>query len=124
MKLLRAYLNGSWVDLPTPSPENYEFQSEWREKSFRDSNQYLHRDMESKIRKVNCGWSDLNENETALHDSLYDLQSFTLECTDNQNRRVQMKVYAGPISAKAKFMNKSTLAITLRTDVSMNFIEF
>ena len=35
-----------------------------------------------------------------------------------------MKVYAGPISSKAKFMNKNTYAITLRTDVSMNFIEF
>ena len=51
MALLRARINGSWVDLPTPAPENYEFQSEWREKSFRDSNQYLHRDMIRKIRK-------------------------------------------------------------------------
>lgn len=124
MKLLRAYLNGGWIDLPTPAPENYEFQSEWREKSFRDSNQYLHRDMIRKIRKVNCGWNALTGEETALLDSLYDLKSFTLECTDNRNNRVQMKVYAGPISAKAKMMNKSTLAITLRTDVSMNFVEF
>ena len=124
MKLLRAYINGGWVDLPTPAPENYEFQSEWREKSFRDSNQYLHRDMIRKIRKVNCGWNALNGDETTLLDSLYDLESFTLECTDNRNNRVRMKVYAGPISSKAKFMNKSTLAITLRTDVSMNFIEF
>lgn len=124
MKLLRAYLNGSWVDLPTPAPENYEFQSEWREKSFRDSNQYLHRDMIRKIRKVNCGWNALTGEEMALLDSLYDYESFMLECTDNRNIRVRMKVYAGPISGKAKFMNKSTLAITLRTDVSMNFIEF
>ena len=118
MALLRAYINGGWVDLPTPAPENYEFQSEWREKT------YLHRDMIRKIRKVNCGWNALNGDETALLDSLYDLESFTLECTDNRNNRVRMKVYAGPISGKAKFMNKSTLAITLRTDVSMNFIEF
>ena len=108
MALLRAKINGGWVDLPTPAPENYEFQSEWREKSFRDSNQYLHRDMIRKIRKVNCGWNALTGDETALLDSLYDLESFTLECTDNRNNRVQMKVYAGPISAKAKFMNKST----------------
>ena len=114
MALLRAKLNGSWVDLPTPAPDNYEFQSEWREKSFRDSNQYLHRDMIRKIRKVNCGWNALNSSEMALLDS----------CTDNKNNRVQMKVYAGPISGQAKFMNKSTYAITLRTDVSMNFIEF
>lgn len=124
MALLRAYLNGSWVDLPTPAPENYYPQSEWREKSFRDSNQYLHRDMIRKIRKVNCGWNALSGDEVALLDSLYDLESFMLEYTDNRNNRVRMKVMAGPIENKAKFMDKELLKITLHTEISMNFIEF
>lgn len=123
MALLRAYLNGSWVDLPTPAPENYIFQSEWREKSFRDSLQYLHRDKIRKIRKANCGWNALNGEQIALLDSLYDYDSFLLECTDNQNNRIQIEVYAGPLDAKAMKMDKSTFEITLRTEVSMNFIE-
>lgn len=123
MALLRAYLNGSWVDLPTPAPENYYFQSEWREKSFRDALQYLHRDKIRKIRKVNCGWNTLNGTQTALLDSLYDLDSFLLECTDNQNHRIQMRVYAGPLTAKALKMDKTTYEISLRTENAMNFIE-
>lgn len=123
MALLRAYLNGSWVNLPTPAPENYQFQSEWREKSFRDSLQYLHRDKIRKIRKVNCGWNTLTGEQTALLESLYDLDSFLLECTDNQNNRVQMEVYAGPLTAKALKMDKTTYEILLRTENAMNFIE-
>lgn len=123
MALLRAYLNGSWVDLPTPAPENYYFQKEWREKSYRDSLQYLHRDKIRQIRKVNSGWNALNGDEVALLDSLYDLDSFLLECTDNQNHRIQMRVYAGPLTAKAVKMDKTTYEITLRTENAMNFIE-
>lgn len=124
MKLLRAYINGGWVDLPTPAPENYSVTEEFLENSFRDSNGYLHRDIIRKLRKVECGWNALNGSEVALLTNLYDFTSFTLEYTDNRNQRVQMKCYAGPISAKAKFMNKQTLGMTLRTDISMNFIEY
>lgn len=124
MALLRAKINGSWVDLPTPAPENYSVTEEYLENSFRDSNGYLHRDIIRKLRKVECGWNALNGSQIATLQNLYDYPSFILEFTDNRNKRVQMKCYAGPISAKAKFMDETTLQMTLRTDVSMNFIEY
>ena len=123
MALLRAKINGVWVDLPTPAPENYYFQREWREKTFRDSLQYLHRDKIRIIRKVNCEWNALTGDEIALLDSLYDLDNFLLECTDNQNNRIQMTVYAGPLTSKALKMDKTTYEIKIRTENSMNFIE-
>lgn len=124
MTLLRAYINGNWTDLPTPAPENYEVQEEYLENSYRDSYGYLHRDIIRKIRKVNCGWNALTGEQVRLLQSLYYYESFTLEFTDNNNKRVQMKCYAGPITTKAKSMNKNTLEIKLRTDNSMNFIEY
>lgn len=124
MALLRAKINGGWVDLPTPAPENYSTHEEFLENSFRDSNGYLHRDIIRKLRKVECGWNALNGEQVRLLQSLYDYTSFTLEYTDNRNQRTQMKCYAGPLSAKAKIMNPRTLALSLRTDIQMNFIEF
>lgn len=124
MALLQAQINGGWVDLPTPAPENYSVTEEFLENSFRDSNGYLHRDIIRKIRKVECGWNALNGEQVRLLQNLYDYPSFNLRFTDNRNQRKTMKVYAGPISAKAKMMNKSTFEMTLRTDISMNFIEY
>ena len=124
MAVLEAQINGGWVALPTPAPENYSVTEEFLEHSFRDSNGYLHRDIIRKVRKVECGWNALNGSQSALLTNLYDYPSFNLRFTDNRNQRKVMKCYAGPISAKAKFMNKDTLQMTLRTDVSMNFIEY
>ncbi len=125
MALLEANLGGGWFALPTPSPENYSPTYTHLEKSFTTSNGYLHRDIIRRNRaKVTCGWNALTADEMALLQSLYDATSFQLRFTDNKKQRVEKKVYAGPLDGKTKRLDKDTLLMTLRTSVTMNFIEF
>ena len=116
----------NWTELPTPAPENYRTTKTHLEKSSLDAKGYLHRDIVRRNRnKVFCGWKSLTGSETALIDSLYSLDYFYLRFTDNQNERKVCKVYAGQLDgANAILMDRETLAITLRTGVQMNFIEY
>lgn len=124
-KLLVATVNGIDYNLPTPSPENYQYQNTHLEDSFIDSTGYLHRDIIRRNRaKVFCGWDLISNTEMSLLETLYNQDYFYLTCTDNHNNRVTKKVYAGPLDGKAKTMDAVTLEITLRTKVQMNFIEF
>lgn len=125
MALLEANVGSGWFNLPTPAPENYSPTYTHLEKSFTTSNGYLHRDIIRRNRaKVTCGWKALDADQMALLQSLYDYTSFKLRFTDNKKQRVEKTVYAGPLDAKTKRMDKTTLLMTLRTDVTMNFIEF
>lgn len=125
MALLEANVGNGWFPLPTPSPDNYSPTYTHLEKSYTAANGYLHRDIIRKNRaKVICGWNALDENQMALLQSLYDYNSFSLRFTDNKNQRVEKKVYAGPLDGRTKRLDKDTLLMTLRTDVTMNFIEF
>lgn len=125
MALLIATINGVDYDLPTPSPDNYQYQNTHLEKSFVDAKGYLHRDIIRRNRaKVFCGWDLLTESEMSLLETLYNQDFFYLTCTDNHNNRVTKKVYAGPLDGKARLMDKATLEIIYRTKVQMNFIEF
>jgi hypothetical protein len=124
MALLEAKINGVWTDLPSPERENYYSMYEHLEDSFVNAQGFLKREIIRRNRaKVFCGWSLLNGTEIALLQSLYEFDDFQLRFTDNYNNRVEKKVYAGPLTAKAKMMNTSTLEITKRTQVQMNFIE-
>ena len=118
--------DANWNPLPTPDRENYYTTKTHLEKSSLDARGYLHRDIIRRNRnKVFCGWKALDGVQTALLDSLYDLDYFYLRFTDNKNERKVCKVYAGPLdSAKAMLMDTTTLAITLRTGTQMNFIEY
>lgn len=125
MSLLIATINGVAYDLPTPSPENYQYQNTHLENSYIDANGYLHRDIVRKNRaKVFCGWDLLEEDDMSLLETLYDQTYFYLTCTDNHNNRVTKKVYAGPLDGKAAFMNKLDFTIKFRTKIQMNFIEY
>lgn len=126
MALLEARLvNGTTYNLPTPSPENYQYQNTHLEDSYVDATGYLHRDIIRKNRaKVFCGWDLLNASNMSLLETLYDQDYFYLTCTDNHNNRVTKKVYAGPLEGKAALMNKADYTIKWRTKVQMNFIEY
>lgn len=118
-------INDNWAPLPTPSPQNYSTTKTHLEKSSLDAKGYLHRDIVRRNRnKIFCGYDGLNGEQTALLDSLYDLDYFYLRFTNNSNKRVICKVYAGPLEGKAAFMNKKDFSIKWRTDISMNFIEY
>ena len=124
MALLQAKISGSWVDLPTPAPENYSVEHVHLEDSFINASGGLVRQIIRKNRlKVNCGWNALDGTDIALLQSLYTLDDFELRFTDNNNARVEKTVYAGPLNAKATFMNATTYEMSLRTEVQMNFIE-
>jgi len=123
-KLLQAKLNGTWHHLPTPAPENYNPTYTHLERSYRDANGKLHRDIKRKnLAKVECGWNSLDGDTTAFLQSLYDYESFELKFTDKKNRRVIKTVYAGPLSGQGYSLDKTTLEILLNTGLSMNFIE-
>jgi len=120
--LITAYINGSWVKLPTPS--EYAPSYTHIENSYRDVNGRLHRDIKRKnLAKVECGWNALDETELALLQSLYSYNSLSIRFTDNNGNRVTKTMYCGPLTKKSAFMNKTTLKITLSTEVAMNFIE-
>ena len=127
MALLEASLDNmrTWIELPTPAPENYSPTYTHLEDSYISASGYLVRDIVRRNRaKVTCGWNTLNDAQMALLQSLYDQYSFYLRFTDNYGRRVVKKVYAGPLDGKTKFYDKNTYQLTLRTNVTMNFIEF
>jgi hypothetical protein len=124
MALLEAKLDGVWTDLPSPSPTNYYTTYEHIENSFRNARAYLKREIiRRNAAKIFCGWDLLKPDDIALLQSLYEYDSFELKFTDNYNNRVIKTVYAGPLTAKARTMNKATYEIALRTDIQMNFIE-
>lgn len=127
MALMEASLDNmkTWIPLPTPAPENYSPTYTHLEKSYTGANGYLVRDIVRKNRaKVTCGWSKLNASEMALLQNLYDQKYFYLKFTDNYGNRVIKKVYGGPLDGKTKYMDKNTYQLTIRTDVTMNFIEY
>lgn len=120
--LMTAFVNGSWIKLPTPSEYNPSYTH--IENSYRDIKGNLHRDILRKdLAKVECGWNALDDTQIALLQSLYTLNSFPLRFTDNYGNRVTKTMYAGPLSKKSAIQNKTTLKIILTTDNSMNFIE-
>lgn len=127
MALLEASLDDmrSWIELPTPAPENYSPTYTHMEKSYVGSTGYLVRDIVRRNRaKVTCGWNTLNSSQMALLQTLYDQDYFYLKFTDNYGNRVIKRVYGGPLDGKTKFYDKQTYELTLRTSVQMNFIEF
>ena len=125
MALLEANVGAGWFNLPTPAPENYSPTYTHLEKSFMSANGYLHRDIIRKNRaKVTCGWKSLDADQMALLQSLYDYESFSLIFKDNKKVRREITCYAGPLDGKTKRYDKETLLMTLRTDVTMNFVEF
>lgn len=125
MALLEANTGSGWFALPTPAPENYSPTYTHLEKSYTTANGYLHRDIIRRNRaKVICGWNALNQDQMAMLQGLYSLDYFYLRFTDNFNKRVEKKVYAGPLDGKTKRLDRATLLMTLRTNVTMNFIEY
>lgn len=126
MALLEAsYDNRTWFDLPTPLSENYEPTYTHLEDSYRDASGYLHRDIQRRnLAKVTTGWGNLTSSQMALLQELYNKDYFYLKFTDNYGKRVTKKVYAGPLSGKVKYVNKSTYELVQRTSVAMNFIEY
>lgn len=127
MALLEASVDNkmSWFPLPTPSPNNYSPTYTHLERSYQDSMGYLHRDIIRKNRaKIICGWNFLNGTQMALLQYLYDQEYFYLRFTDNYSQRKEIKCYCGPVDGKTKFIDKQTYALTERTDVTANFIEY
>ena len=115
----------SWFDLPTPSPDNYSPTYTHLERSYQDSVGYLHRDIVRRNRaKVICGWNHLNKDEIALLQWLYDHDYIYLRYTDNYSQRKEIKCYVGPVDGKTRLIDQQTYALTLRTDVTANFIEY
>lgn len=121
-KLVMVYMNGGWVNLPTPS--EYEPTYTHIENSYRDINGRLHRDIVRKnLAKVNCGWNALNNEQISLLQSIYSLTSLKVRFTDNFGNRVEKTMYASPLSRKSAKLDKSSLKIVLTTEIAMNFIE-
>lgn len=120
--LMSAYINGSWVKIPTPS--EYSPTYTHIEDSYRDVNGKLHRDIKRRnLAKVECGWNALNEIDLSFLQSLYSLKSFPIRFTDNFGNRVTKTVYCGPLTKKSAIQDRTTLKIILSTEIAMNFIE-
>lgn len=127
MALLEASVDNkqSWFDLPTPSPDNYSPTYTHLESSYQDSVGYLHRDIVRRNRaKIICGWNHLNKDEMSLLQWLYDHDYIYLRYTDNYSQRKEIKCYVGPVDGKTRLIDPQTYALTLRTDVTANFIEY
>lgn len=115
----------SWIELPTPSPDNYFPTYTHLERSYQDSLAYLHRDIVRRNRaKVVCGWNRLDKDQMALLQYLYDHDYIYLRYTDNYSQRKEIKCYVGPVDGKTRFINPQTYELTLRTDVTADFIEY
>lgn len=120
---LQANTGSGYFNLPCPS--SYQPTYTHLENSYTNANGYLVRDIIRKNRaKVTCSWSSLNSEDMALLQSLYNLSSFKLRFTDNYGRRVEKKVYAGPLDGKTVYADKKTFILVKRSDVTMNFIEY
>lgn len=127
MALLEASIDNkqSWIELPTPSPENYSPTYTHLEHSHQDPLGYLHRDIVRRDRtKIICGWKYLKAQQMALLQTLYDQDYIYLRFTDNYSQRKEIKCYAGPVDGKTKYVNPETYELTERTDVTTNFIEY
>lgn len=127
MALLEASTDNkkSWFPLPTPSPDNYSPTYTHLERSYQDSMGYLHRDIVRRNRaKILCGWNFLNDKQMALLQRLYNYDYIYLRYTDNYSQRKEIKCYCGPVDGKTKFINPKTYALTVRTDVTADFIEY
>lgn len=121
-----SYDNVNFFDLPEPLSGNYEPDYTHLEKSYRDANGYLHRDIQRKnVAKVIVGWGDnIRPDQVALLQSLYERDYFYLRFTDNYNRRVTKKVYAGPLTGKVKYADRFSYELIKRSSIAMNFIEY
>ncbi|MBR1386297.1 MAG: hypothetical protein IJ568_05665 [Bacilli bacterium] len=121
---LQVNLGYGWIDLPTPDSDNYKPTYTHEEKSYRDARRILHRDIIRRNEaKIFCGWKSLSGEQSAFLQNLYDYDDFMMRFTDSKNRRVERKMYAGPLDGKVKYADKETYLITKRTDVQMNFME-
>lgn len=120
--LIMVYYNGAWVKLPTPSEYNPTYTH--IENSYRDVKGKLHRDIIRKdLAKIECGWNALEFEEVKLLQELYSLNNLQVRFTDNKGNRVTKTMYCGPLTRKSEMLDKTTLRITLMTEISMNFIE-
>lgn len=120
--LICVYINGGWVKLPTPS--EYSPSYTHIENSYRDVKGKLHRDILRKnLAKIECGWNALDDQQLALLQSLYSLNSLSVRFTDNFGNRTTKTMYCGPLTKKSAFKDATTLKIVLSTDIAMNFIE-
>lgn len=127
MALLEASTDNkqSWFPLPTPSPDNYSPTYTHLERSYQDSLGYLHRDIVRKNRaKVVCGWNLLNDTQMAILQYLYDQDYIYLRYTDNYSQRKEIKCYCGPVDGKTRFVDPQTYALSQRSNVTANFIEY
>ena len=122
MALVEALINNVWEDLPTPAI--YKPTYTHVENSYRDIKGRLHREIIRKnLAKVECGWNFLDENELSFLQSLYDYKSISIRFTDNKGNRVTKTMYAGPLTSNTKGINRTTLKMTINTEIAMNFIE-
>lgn len=122
MALIEVNINNQWRELPTPS--TYQPTYTHIENSYRDITGRLHRDIVRKnLAKVESGWNYLNEEQLAFLQSLYDYTSIPVRFTDKKGNRVTKTMYAGPLTSTTKGISKTTLKMTINTEIAMNFIE-
>lgn len=122
MALIEVKINNIWRELPTPS--TYQPTYTHIENSYRDITGRLHRDIVRKnLAKVESGWNYLNEEQLAFLQSLYDYTSIPVRFTDKKGNRVTKTMYAGSLTSTTKGINKTTLKMTINTEIAMNFIE-
>lgn len=122
MALIEVMINNQWRELPTPAI--YKPTYTHIENSYRDITGKLHRDIVRKnLAKVESGWNYLDETQLAFLQSLYDYTSIPVKFTDNKGNRIIKTMYAGPLTSTTKGINKTTLKMTINTEISMNFIE-
>ena len=69
------------------------------------------------------GDQPLDDQQLALLQSLYSLNSLSVRFTDNFGNRTTKTMYCGPLTKKSAFKDATTLKIVLSTDIAMNFIE-
>lgn len=125
MALMEANLGGGWFALPTPKPGGYNPSYTHLENSYRDVNGYLHRDIIRKnVAKVECSYNALTQAEVGRLQSLYTFDYFWLRFTDKEGKRVERKVYAGPVGGKVDRINHNDYKPEVVTDMSVSFIEY
>lgn len=125
MALIEVNTGSGWYALPTPKPEGYFPSYTHLENSYRDARGYLHRDIiRWNTAKLECSWNALTTEEISKLQELYGYSSFLIRYTDNFGQRVEKRVYAGPLQGKILSINHDTLAPSISTGMSMNFIEY